>query len=79
MFSIKSYSQEIYQQTALELKDVLDNDKSYLCKATTSIELLPGFVYCPCSNKEMSLSIDRYSIFCHVTEFYIEFKSSKIL
>ncbi len=63
MFSIKSYSQEIYQQTALELKDVLDNDKSYLCKATTSIELLPGFVYCPCSNKEMSLSIDRYSVF----------------
>ena len=42
MIDIKA--QEIYQQTAMELNKVLDNDKSYLCQATATIELQPGFV-----------------------------------
>ena len=61
MIDIKA--QEIYQQTAMELNKVLDNDKSYLCQATATIELQPGFVYEPNSNNEMSLLIDRYSVF----------------
>ena len=56
-------SQDIYQQTTIELNDVFDDEKSYLCQATSSIELLPGFSYAPTSNNEMSLSIDRYSVY----------------
>ena len=56
-------SQDIYQQTTLELDNVFDDKKSYLCQATSSIELLPGFAYAPTSNNEMSLSIDRYSVY----------------
>ncbi len=59
----KMISQEICQQTIMELDDVLDEDKSYLYQATSSIELLPGFSYAPTSNNEMSLSIDRYSVY----------------
>ena len=63
LLSVKLYSQEICQQTIIELNNALDNDKSYLCQATSCIELQPGFVYSPNSKKEMSLSIDRYSVF----------------
>lgn len=57
------YSQEIYQQTHLDLKDVMDGDLSYVCRATTSIKLLPGFEYKPNKTKSMNLEIDRYSVF----------------
>ncbi len=56
-------SQEIYQQTDMELDSAFDERKSYLCQATSSIELLPGFVYEPDLNKDMFLEIDRYSVF----------------
>lgn len=60
---VKVNSQEIYQQTSIELNKVLDDAQSYLCQATTSIELLSGFCYNPTSNNEMVLGIDRYSVF----------------
>ncbi len=56
-------SQEVCQQTKIELNDVLNENQSYLCCATTSIELLPGFVYDPTQNNEMRLEMDRYSVF----------------
>ena len=63
MLSVRLYSQEVYQQTTLEFKDVFDEDQSYLCQATRSIELQPGFDYNPASGNEMLLGIDRYSVF----------------
>ena len=63
-------AQEIYQQTAIELDGKLEESKSYLCQATASIELHPGFTYNPSLNNEMSLSIDRYSVFPPVTGVY---------
>ena len=56
-------SQEIYQQTNIELGEVLNESESYLCQATTSIKLLPGFMYRPNKTKSLSLEIDRYSVF----------------
>ncbi len=56
-------SQEVYQQTMIELSDVLDENRSYLCQATTSIELMPGFDYAPTRTNEMSLEIDRFSVY----------------
>ena len=56
-------SQEIYQQTHIELSDALNEDESYLCQATTSIKLLPGFMYKPDKNNSLNLEIDRYSVF----------------
>lgn len=61
--SIMVNSQEIYQQTTLELNEVFDENKSYLCQATASIELHPGFDYHPTVNNEMLLDVDRYSVY----------------
>ena len=63
LLSVKMNSQEIYQQTKIELDNVLDENQSYLCQATASIELLPGFSYAPMSDKEMLLGVDRYSVY----------------
>ena len=63
-------SQEIYQQTHLELDDALNADLSYVCQATTSIKLLPGFNYKPHRNKDMHLEIDRYSVFPPYEGYY---------
>ena len=70
LLSVKINSQEIYQQTMIELKDVLDYNQSYLCQATTSIELLPGFDYNPTSSNEMKLGVDRFSIYPPSDGFY---------
>ena len=61
--SLSVCSQEVRQQTKIELDDVLDENQSYLCQATRSIELLPGFHYSPVQNNEMRLEMDRYSVF----------------
>lgn len=63
LLSIRINSQVVYQQTVLELNDMLEDEKSYLCQATTAIELQPGFSYNPILKNEMSLGIDRYSVF----------------
>lgn len=63
LLSIKLNSQEIYRQTIIELDNALNKDKSYLCQATSYIELQPGFAYSPNSVNEMSLTVDRYSVF----------------
>lgn len=63
-------SQEIYQQTHIEMNDVLDDDESYFCQATTSIKLLPGFKYKPNKNNNLNLEIDRYSVFPPDEGFY---------
>ena len=60
---MKVHSQELYQQTSIELNDYLNDGKSYSCQATSSIELLPGFGYCPKLDNDMMLEIDRYSMF----------------
>ena len=56
-------SQDVYQQTYLELNDKMTSDDSFQCLATTSIKLLPGFSYVPEKGNDMSLEIDRYSVF----------------
>lgn len=56
-------SQEIYQQKNIELDDALDSEQTYLCKATSFIELLPGFSYDPKPDNNMLLDVDRYSVF----------------
>ena len=56
-------SQEIFQQTHLEMNDELDGNLSYECQATTSIKLLPGFRYKPNKTNGLNLVIDRYSVF----------------
>lgn len=56
-------SQNEYQQTNVELHDVMNPDESYLCQATTSIRLLPGFNYKPVNAEKMLMEIDRYSVF----------------
>ena len=63
VLSLRVSSQEIYRQTVVELEDTLCGEMSYLCQATSSIELSPGFNYKPESGKDMVLEIDRYSIF----------------
>lgn len=55
-------SQEIVQQTYVELDDVMDPRESYLCQATTSIKLFPGFSYKPINGNDMVMEIDRYSV-----------------
>lgn len=59
----KAYSQEICQQTTIELDEALDESQTYLYEATKSIELLPGFGYNPTLNNKMEMEIDRYSVF----------------
>lgn len=56
-------SQNIYQESNVELNESLNNDESYLCQASTSIRMLAGFKYKPTSEKEMLLEIDRYAVF----------------
>ena len=56
-------SQDVHQQTYLELNDKMTSDDSFQCLATTSIKLLPGFSYVPEKGNDMSLEIDRYSVF----------------
>lgn len=63
LMSYDIFSQEVYQQTYLELDDVMNSQKSYLCRATSSIKLLPGFAYNPGRGKSMNMEIDRYSVF----------------
>lgn len=63
LLSVRLDSQEVYQQTTIELNDVLDGNVSYQCQATRTIELSPGFAYKPVSGNGMSLEIDRYSVF----------------
>ena len=63
LFSYTANSQEIMQQSKLELDDVMSNDNSYLCRATTSIKLNPGFAYIPNKGNEMNVEIDRYSVY----------------
>ena len=45
------------------MNDDFDYEMSYLCQATTSIKLLPGFNYAPSNDNDMIMTIDRYSIF----------------
>ena len=63
-------AQEIYQQTHIKLNDVLNENESYECKATTSIKLLPGFQYRPNKTKSLNLKIDRYSVFPPCDGYY---------
>ena len=63
LLSVKINAQEIYRQTNVELDESMDETKSYLCQASNSIELLPGFGYSPKSDNSMMLDIDRYSVF----------------
>lgn len=63
LFSLKIKSQEIFKQTAIELKNVLDEEQTYVYKATSYIELSPGFSYKPVSDNNILLEVDRYSVF----------------
>ena len=63
LISYVVYPQENYQQTKLELDKQMNSQESYNCMATTSIRLLPGFAYRPVNDKNMTLKIDRYSVF----------------
>ena len=69
---IKSYSQEYYQQSKIEFGESLDSNRTYVCKANNYIKLLSGFQYSPTSNNNMSLDIDRYSIFSPEEGYYKE-------
>ena len=64
------FSQEIYQQTHIELDEVLNENESYECQATTSIKLLPGFQYKPNKTNSLNLEIDRYSVFPPCDGYY---------
>lgn len=63
MCSLVVCSQNVYQQTNVELKDAMDSDASYQCQATTSIRLMPGFNYKPVNGEKMLMEINRYSVF----------------
>ena len=63
LFSMNVNSQEVFQQTTIELNEVLNEKQSYLCQATSSIELLRGFDYKPTLDNEMLLDVDRYSVY----------------
>lgn len=63
LFTIEINSQEVLQQTTIELRDALDAQRTYLCNATRSIELLPGFNYDPALSNKLVLDIDRYSVY----------------
>ena len=59
LFTLDVNSQEVIQQTTIELRDALDAQRTYLCNATRSIELLPGFNYDPAQSNKLVLDIDR--------------------
>lgn len=56
-------AQELFQQSNIELEAILINNKTYLCQATNSIRLLPGFAYAPVKGNDMIMEIDRYTVF----------------
>lgn len=56
-------AQELFQQSNIELEASLENNKTYLCQATSSIRLLPGFAYAPLKGNDMVMEIDRFSVF----------------
>ena len=68
--SLRINSQEIFQQSVIELKEALDGKQTYLYRATSSIEMMPGFSYVPTSDNNMSLDIDRYSVFPPLDDKY---------
>lgn len=63
VISINVISQEIFQQTSIEFNHVFNDEESYICQATSTIELQPGFSYEPEMNNNMVLEIDRYTVF----------------
>ena len=63
LWSLRLYSQNMYQESFVELNETLNGSESYICEATTSIKLLPGFEYKPESDENMVMKIDRYSVF----------------
>ncbi len=62
LMSLRLFSDNMYQQTNLEFDNEMSPKESYMCTATTSIKLLPGFSYKPEKGKSMTLEIDRYSV-----------------
>lgn len=66
----KLCSQEYYQHTEIEMDECFDDNKTYICNATRSIRLLPGFKYSPTINNDMKLQIDRYSMFLPDNDYY---------
>ena len=58
-----AFSQDKYQQSSLELSESMSPEESYVCRATKTIKLLPGFSYSPEKDKNMILEIDRFSVF----------------
>lgn len=63
IISMNLLSQEVIQQSSLELDDAMQSGESFVCQATKTIELLPGFSYNPEKSESMILEIDRYSVF----------------
>ena len=63
VISVNLLSQEVLQQSSLELDNMMESGESFVCQATKTIELLPGFSYIPEKNESMILEIDRYSVF----------------
>ena len=61
--SLIAFSQDKYQQSSLELSESMSPEESYVCRATKTIKLLPGFSYSPEKDKNMILEIDRFSVF----------------
>lgn len=70
LISFDLNSQDVYQESYLEMKDMMNSNESYLCQATTSISLLPGFSYKPGNGNDMLLEIDRYSVFMPEEGYY---------
>ncbi len=63
-------SQEVFQQTAIELDGVLDDKQTYSYQASSAIELKAGFNYSPVSGNKMLLEVDRYSVFSPADGIY---------
>ena len=68
--SYNLFSQDVYQQTNLELNEEMSSGESYQCLATTSIKLNHGFSYMPDKGNELSLEIDRYSVLPPTEGYY---------
>lgn len=69
---VELYSQDYIQQSNLEMRKSYDDNKTYVCEASSFIKLLPGFQYAPAMNNDMSLDIDRYSVFPPTEGYYEE-------
>lgn len=61
--SLTLKSQEMLQQSSFEFDEMMSSGESFVCQATKTIKLLPGFGYAPENDKSMVLKIDRYSVF----------------